>query len=244
MTQTRVGTVCRLAVASLWLMWGCSPGATPPTTRLPAVAGPQSSGVTLESGARLDNLAQPKAEIVAYHDSGEWERQISAITAMAIERLDAEIGTSDRPALVLDIDDTALSTYAIQKQLGFGWVPDLWVDWVDTATAPPHPGTLALYRHALERGVAVFFITGRREPLRSATERQLHAAGYSRWVGLDLKPAGYSERSTTPYKVARRREIEAKGFDILVNIGDQWSDLEGGFARATFKLPNPMYYTP
>jgi hypothetical protein len=29
-----------------------------------------------------------------------------------------------------------------------------------------------------------------------------------------------------------------------VNIGDQMSDLDGGFAERTYKLPNPFYFIP
>jgi len=34
------------------------------------------------------------------------------------------------------------------------------------------------------------------------------------------------------------------GFNIVANFGDQYSDLTGGFADKTFKVPNPMYYLP
>jgi hypothetical protein len=30
----------------------------------------------------------------------------------------------------------------------------------------------------------------------------------------------------------------------VVNIGDQFSDLAGGFAERVFKLPNPYYFIP
>ena len=36
----------------------------------------------------------------------------------------------------------------------------------------------------------------------------------------------------------------ALGYDIVANFGDQLSDLTGGFADKTFKLPNPMYFLP
>jgi len=36
----------------------------------------------------------------------------------------------------------------------------------------------------------------------------------------------------------------AQGYDILLTIGDQYSDLKGGYADKGFKLPNPMYYLP
>jgi len=31
---------------------------------------------------------------------------------------------------------------------------------------------------------------------------------------------------------------------IVLNVGDQFSDLEGGYALHPTKLPNPMYYLP
>ena len=38
--------------------------------------------------------------------------------------------------------------------------------------------------------------------------------------------------------------IESQGSDIVANFGDQFSDLNGGFADRTFKVPHPMYYLP
>jgi hypothetical protein len=50
--------------------------------------------------------------------------------------------------------------------------------------------------------------------------------------------------STIEYKTNCRKDIESKGYKIILNIGDQYSDLEGGYSQAVFKLPNPMYYIP
>jgi hypothetical protein len=30
----------------------------------------------------------------------------------------------------------------------------------------------------------------------------------------------------------------------VADFGDQYSDLKGGFADETYKIPNPMYYLP
>jgi len=46
------------------------------------------------------------------------------------------------------------------------------------------------------------------------------------------------------YKTAHRRRLAEAGYRILINIGDQESDLVGGFAEQTFKIPNAMYYIP
>ena len=49
---------------------------------------------------------------------------------------------------------------------------------------------------------------------------------------------------TIRYKSGTRAYIESQGYDIVANFGDQFSDLEGGFADKTFKMPNPNYYLP
>ncbi len=47
-----------------------------------------------------------------------------------------------------------------------------------------------------------------------------------------------------PLQVGHRAHIESLGYDIVGNFGDQFSDLKGGYADHTFKLPNPNYFLP
>ena len=49
---------------------------------------------------------------------------------------------------------------------------------------------------------------------------------------------------TIQYKSGVRAHIEDLGYEIVANFGDQFSDLTGGFADKTFKMPNPNYYLP
>jgi predicted secreted acid phosphatase len=49
---------------------------------------------------------------------------------------------------------------------------------------------------------------------------------------------------TIRYKSGTRAYIESQGYNIVANFGDQFSDLEGGYADKTFKMPNPNYYLP
>ena len=53
-----------------------------------------------------------------------------------------------------------------------------------------------------------------------------------------------SSCATIQYKSGTRAYIESQGYDIVANFGDQFSDLLGGFADKTFKMPNPNYYLP
>ena len=49
---------------------------------------------------------------------------------------------------------------------------------------------------------------------------------------------------TIQYKSGTRAYIESQGYDIVADFGDQFSDLPGGHADKTFKMPNPNYYLP
>jgi acid phosphatase len=111
---------------------------------------------------------------------------------------------------------------------------------VDEAIAP----TLQLFKTAREKGVSVFFITGRSETVRSATEANLRKAGYDGWSGVIMRPAGTTTPSAADYKAPERAKIARQGFTIIANVGDQPSDLAGGYAERTFLVPNPFYRVP
>ena len=107
------------------------------------------------------------------------------------------------------------------------------------------PGALRLFNKARAAGVDVFFITGRADELRQATERNLTAAGYKGWKGLALRTGPQKTMHTIDYKSEERQKILADGYRIVMSAGDQWSDLKGtAKAEISVKLPNPFYYLP
>ena len=67
--------------------------------------------------------------------------------------------------------------------------------------------------------------------------------GYLKTACADELAAGKT-CTTVHYKSATRAHIESLGYEIVGNFGDQFSDLEGGHADRTFKLPNPNYFLP
>jgi predicted secreted acid phosphatase len=53
------------------------------------------------------------------------------------------------------------------------------------------------------------------------------------------------QQSTTEYKSGERRKIVDAGYRIILNVGDQLSDLNGNpQAERSVELPNPFYYIP
>jgi hypothetical protein len=46
------------------------------------------------------------------------------------------------------------------------------------------------------------------------------------------------------FKTAARKEIQDKGYTIIANIGDQFSDLDENPGEIQFHVPNPFYFLP
>jgi hypothetical protein len=205
--------------------------------------GLRPTGVGLPSIGETGTLGAGELDraLIAYHDSGEYESDIASVDEAAQSYLNAHLPSGHaKPALVLDIDETSLSNYAGLVSSGFtaaGTVATA-ASGTDTAIKP----TLALYHDAIAHGVAVFFVTGRPELIKSVTESNLTSVGYDEgWSGLYFKP---TEAGTEQFKSSTRAAIKKSGYKIIVNVGDQQSDLDGGFAQQDFKLPDPFYYIP
>ncbi|MDI1353263.1 MAG: HAD family acid phosphatase [bacterium] len=195
------------------------------------------------------NLVIVKKEVIKYHDSGVYEQELAKKIGEAKQFLLQQVKLNhgknqQKLALVLDIDETSLSNYdkmikrdftATSAQLH---LENLKGD--DSAIKP----TLALYKEAIKNGIHVFFITGRRQSEKQATEHNLKAQGYTQWTGLYLRPKHYHHKSIVPFKSGTRAMLEKQGYIILATIGDQYSDIKGGYAKKGFKLPNPFYYLP
>lgn len=196
------------------------------------------------------NLDRLRHQIEAYHDSGAYERELHAISQQAMyyinQRaiLNQRSGYPQKLAIVLDIDETSLSNYANMKKRQFmGTKAQLKKEELKASASAIKP-TLALYRYAIKNHIAVFFITGRREDEREATIINLKKVGFIHWNGLYFKPNDYQKKSMIPFKSNTRKIITQKGYRIIASIGDQCSDILGGFTETQFKLPNPYYYLP
>jgi 5'-nucleotidase (lipoprotein e(P4) family) len=198
------------------------------------------------------NLGKLQLELKDYHDCkgthGCYTADLNRETADAMVELDRLVRfrrAGTKLAVVLDIDETALSNYAEIVQADFAYDPAAWNQWVDQASAPAIPGTLRFYEEAEKLGVAVFFITGRPESQRAATEKNLRSQGYTQWAGLTLRAPGEAKTPTVIYKSGARQRIVAAGYRIAVNMGDQMSDLNGSpQAQVSVKLADPFYYLP
>jgi acid phosphatase len=195
------------------------------------------------------NLSAAKAAVLAYVDSGAYERDFAAVSAEArawIERRAAARRPGERLAVVLDIDETVLSNLPHMREHDFGYIPPAWDRWIDDAAAPALEPMREVFAAARAADVAVLFLTGRKSPRdRAGTEENLRRVGLGDHAALRFAEAGNAHlRTAAAKKTAARAAWVAEGWTIIATIGDQESDLVGGHAERAFKLPNPFYLIP
>jgi predicted secreted acid phosphatase len=216
---------------------------------------PQSAAEAVVRGtSQPPNLGDLKLQITDYKRSGAYDRDVDAALSKAQDYIVRRATAVRMPAIVLDIDETSLSNWPQIQANDYGRItggpcslpegPCGQTSWASTSKAEAVGPTLRLFRAARAKGVSVFFITGRSDALRAATELNLHNAGYDGWTDLIMRPAGSSTPSAADYKAPERAKIAARGFTIIANIGDQPSDLAGGNAERTYLVPNPFYRIP
>src|SRR4051812_2497498 len=201
------------------------------------------------------NIGDLKTEATQYYDSGAYLTDLQLATAPAVAWINEEVPRVQRPAVVFDIDETALSNWEAIRSNDFGRVVDGpcdklphgpcgWLAWDLRAQSTAIQPTMDVFNTAKDRGAAIFFITGRDERQRAATERNLAAVGYTGYTRLIMEPVDAHYISATDFKAPQRAQIEQQGYRIIANLGDQPSDLAGGFAEQTYQLPNPFYRIP
>jgi len=210
----------------------------------------QQSIVTLpDEPANLDSVKQQLKNYHSCQEANCYVPQLEREADKAIQFLKTSVATAKpgaRLAIVLDIDETDLSNWAVEAHDDFGYIPNDSNWCVALRCAKAIPSTLRLFREAEAAKVAVFFITGRPEGQRADTEANLKAEGYDHWEGLYLRPEDHpKDQTVSQYKSGDRGRIVASGYTIILNVGDQMSDLVGDpQAEHSVKLPNPFYFIP
>ncbi|GCD92096.1 HAD family acid phosphatase [Nocardioides sp. LS1] len=244
---------------------------TPATHFVMAADG--SSGLTAH-GKGIPNIDSVKSTIRAYYNAPTGianktdSPYITEMKAMEAGIL-AQIPTAPAPnlAVVFDADDTTLWTYDMEDgAMHFNFDPTLQGTWVHDGLFPATPGMVDFVKAVADKGYNVYGLTGRGESQEADTLANLSKVGYTefnadnfftKFGSADTKPAYLdchtsvdpaddpAKCTTVEYKAGTRKHIEQDlGQTIVLNIGDQWSDLQGGYALHTVKLPNPTYYLP
>ncbi|WP_406438154.1 acid phosphatase [Streptomyces sp. NBC_00631] len=187
------------------------------TARRAAVAA--TAGLALSFAAALPAQAADSTVTEA-----QWLSDVAAVTGPAQTYIDgrAAANTSGaKLAIVLDIDNTSLETH-----------------FEGGITIPATPPVLALAQDAHAKGISVFFVSARSDLYNVVTKANLKSVGYT-VDGLSARTvAQLLTESVADFKTSQRKAIEANGYDIIANVGNNTTDLTGGYADTTYKLPD------
>lgn len=153
----------------------------------------------------------------------QWLADIAPIAAAAQSYLTTAIPGATKPAIVFDIDNTVLETSYNPQPI-----------------IPAIPAILAVAQYAKSQGASVFYVTGRPSLLNVYSQANLLAVGYpvDGVYGAGPTTGSSGAAALASYKTATRASIQGQGYTIVANIGNSDSDLSGGYALQTFKLPD------
>ncbi|MGE0396636.1 MAG: 5'-nucleotidase, lipoprotein e(P4) family [Kofleriaceae bacterium] len=160
--------------------------------------------------------------------------------------------------VVLDIDETSLDNSPYQRargELGLGYSPASWGDWVDQRAAEPIPGALAFTRTVMQLGGHVVFVSNRLASTECpATEQNLTAKGFV----FDAMLCKTNTSDKNPRFASIAAGTARPGMpplEILAFVGDNILDFPAlsqelrtkpesayaDFGEKMFLIPNPMY---
>ncbi|KAB1142176.1 hydrolase [Streptomyces luteolifulvus] len=156
-------------------------------------------------------------------DYATWQKDCQAVMNQALPYLKQRIAATkpgEKQAIVFDIDNTTLET-----DFGFSY------------PQPANKPVLDVAKYAQEHGVSLFFVTARPGIIYTFTDYNLRYDGY-KVSGLYVRGLFDLFKDVAAYKTAQRADIENKGYTIIANIGNSATDLSGGHAEKTYKLPD------
>lgn len=133
-----------------------------------------------------------------------------------------------KPAIILDVDETVLDNSPFNARNILDGKPfslATWNDWCNEAQARAVPGALKFIQGAKEKGVEVFYVTNRRDVVRTATLKNLKALGFP---GDEEHLLTRNDDQGRGGDKVSRRAMVAEKHRIILLIGDNMSDLCSG----------------
>ncbi|MBV6699428.1 HAD family acid phosphatase [Kitasatospora aureofaciens] len=189
----------------------------------PAIAAPAhpAAAAPASAGTASTNTASTGTASTGTVTEEQWLTDVSTAIAPArayVEQRTAQ-PTDQHLAIVFDIDNTTLATH------------------FHPFTMPGIAPVVQLAQYAHSRGVALIFVTARLDFIDPITRHSLAEAGYT---VDELRGRDVSDlfEPVQQFKTNQRIKVENEGYTIIANIGNNWTDINGGHAEQTFKLPD------
>ncbi len=181
---------------------------------------------------------QHMAEAIQQSKSPAFQEQFDAVVNQAHAYLNT-VKPNPRNVIITDLDETLIDN-AGYYQHHPAFQPDAWNTWLkENQHQQYHQSVYRLLKDAKAKGFSVMFITGR--SISQAGETLAQTKDFT-WDGEFYRPSG-EPLTARQLKSETRALLTRLGYHIVLNIGDQKSDLEhpDKLGHGEFLLPNILY---
>lgn len=131
------------------------------------------------------------------------------------------------PAVILDLDETVMDNSNYQAWLvksGNNFSSKTWTEYVNSETSGAIDGSMEFIKYAESKGVAIFYVSNRKDIEEKATISNLKKLGYPvAEDGSNVLVRGEKEEWKKSAKSPRRMAVGAT-HRVLLNIGDNLGD--------------------
>ncbi|MFI3256389.1 MAG: 5'-nucleotidase, lipoprotein e(P4) family [Psittacicella sp.] len=165
---------------------------------------------------------------------------------------------NEKLAVIVDLDETMLDNeaqtgYQLKNSVTFN--QKVWSKWVQSEQVKPTPGSVAFSHFIENNGGTIFYISDRSQANKASTIASLNKLGFA-----NVSQSSVMLKTTTSDKVARFDKVKQMGYTIVLQMGDNLSDLTGDtfhksnaqrrawvdsnktqFGVKYFVIPNPIY---
>lgn len=187
------------------------------------------------------NIGAAKKSVITYYEKGGYTKDLKKIIKKWWRKIRKKPVTK-KTVVIMDIDDTVISSYLEKKALGFGSYSKC-LPKNKTGKKAIIKEVFDLYKKIMKWGYKVIFITGRSYHEREKTIQELREHGITNYTQLILRSPEQHYMPAAQFKENERAKIVAQGYKIIGCIGDQLSDCEGKETGIKLKLPNYLYTT-
>ncbi|WP_033790282.1 5'-nucleotidase, lipoprotein e(P4) family [Helicobacter pylori] len=188
-------------------------------------------GLSLMNASNAKECVSPLTIGAKYHQQSAEIRalqlQAYKMAKMALDN-NLKLVKDKKPAIILDLDETVLNTsdyagYLIKNCIKY--TPETWDVFEKEGSLSLIPGALDFLEYANSKGVKIFYISNRTQKNKIFTLKTLKSFKLPQVSeeSVLLKEKGKSK--------AVRRELVAKNYEIILQVGDTLHDFDAIFAK-------------
>ena len=200
---------------------------------MPAFAAEPPQNDLLNATLWMQNSVEAKANSVAVFTLARIRLdQALADTNWTAAPVEQGAGFQNKPpAIVVDIDETAMDNSGYQAHLAINntsFDPKTWTAFVNSATSRAIPGALDFLKYADSKGVKIFYVSNRTAEEEAGTRKNMAALGFPVDNSMDTVLTSREKPDWTSAKGTRRAFI-GQTHRILLNLGDNFGDFTDDF---------------